>query len=118
MVDEEEKEEKEAELKKRIDEVDDHVRVALNDDGTRTLVLARPISPSITELTFKEELTVVDLEEGDKGTGDSSKAARLIASATGVEYRNIRKMTISDFLMAGLIIGKMSGKDDETGGTS
>lgn len=109
-------------LQEAIDNVDEHKRIVLNDDGTRTMALLKPIdlgkNKELAELVFKEELSVADLEEGDKGEGDTSQAARLVAAASSVSYGNIRKMKTVDFELACLVIGKLSGKDEETGGIS
>lgn len=112
----------ETETQQAVDEIDEHEQVQLNDDGTRTLLLQRPIPMGegknpISEITFIAELTVGHLEEGEKADGDASRAARMIAAASGVSYGNIRKMRIHDFNVACLVIARLSGNDQATGGT-
>jgi hypothetical protein len=99
----------------------DHERITINDDESWSMELTKPlelISGELTNLRFKPEMTVADLEEGDKAKGDVAQGARLIASMTNVSFANIRKLRVADFKLAGMIVAKLSGKGDETGGTS
>jgi hypothetical protein len=114
--------EEKAELDERLAALDDHECVTLNEDGTRTLALNRPIDlpkqGQLNVLTFRDEITAGDLEDSEKSEGDIGQANRLIAAVTGTAYTNIRKLRSDDLELAGLVIAKISGKDPSDGGTS
>lgn len=113
--------EQEAEIAKGIDNLKDNPRVSFNGDGSVTMLLNRPIKlveGELVELKFRDEVTAGDVEESEKSEGQAGQACRLIAALTGVSYGNVRKLRLDDLNLAALIVGMISGKGQETGGTS
>ena len=88
------------------------------ENGIYTLTLKKPLrlaKSEVVQLVFRDELTGGDLEESEKSEGQAGQAIRLVASLTGIEYRNIRKMNASDLGRAALIVGHLSGNEEDGG---
>jgi hypothetical protein len=94
--------------------------VTVNEDGTTTVTLRRPIThrdKEIETVKFPVEATVAHLEASDKGKGDIEKSIHMIAAMIDVPVNAIRKMNAQDFNRLATVVNGLVGKDQAIGGT-
>jgi hypothetical protein len=103
-------------LRKELEEVDNHPQVTINDDGTKTVTLEEPVEyaqKEIQTLTFHvprgKDWLATDEAEGDVGKGFA-----LAASTAKVPSLVFGRMLGTDAMLCARVAGSM-GKKLETG---
>jgi hypothetical protein len=92
-------------------------RKVVNDDGSITVTLSKPVKMSgedcVTSLRFRGEATIEDLMSLDKGDGGVAKTVRIISELASVPIALVKKISSKDFVALISVVNEITG---DTGG--
>lgn len=100
------------EIQKLLEDLTTNERVVDNDDGTKTVLLAKPVKhkgETVDKVTMRTPLGR-DYREMDQEKGDLGKAFRLVSSLSGLPMAIIDAMDGDDALLCANVASSMSKK--------